>query len=79
MKSPSFGRTNDEGHYELGYKRGTPGALVGNHTVQIMVVTEQTGGPQLVPPRYNTESELRREVKAGEDNVIDFDLKSEPK
>jgi hypothetical protein len=77
MKSPSFGRTNSDGRYDLAYKRGVAGALVGWHTVKISVVTEQTGGPQLVPPRYNSESGLRREVKAGEDNVFDFDLKSE--
>jgi hypothetical protein len=32
--------------------------------------------PKPLPPRYNRQSELRREVKAGEDNEIDFDLTS---
>ena len=78
-KPPSFGRTDEDGRYTLGYKRGVEGALVGPHTVRIMIVTEQTRGPQLVPPRYNTESELRREVLAGEENVFDFDLTTDEK
>jgi hypothetical protein len=79
MKSPSYGRTASDGRYMLAYKRGVLGALVGPHTVRIAEVTEITGGPQRVPPRYNTESELRVEVEADQDNVFDFDLTSAPK
>jgi hypothetical protein len=78
-KPPSFGRTNQDGRYELVYKRGVKGAWVGPHTVRIMVVTEQTHGPQLVPPRYNTESELRVEVAPDTENEFNFDLTTEPK
>jgi hypothetical protein len=33
--------------------------------------------PQLLPARYNTQTELRKEVKPGEKNEIDFELKSD--
>lgn len=75
-KSPSYGRTDADGRYDLGYKRGVPGGLVGWHTVKIAEVKEITRHPQRVPQRYNTESELRREVKPNEKNVFDFELES---
>ena len=71
------------GNYVLGYKRGQPGALIGWHTVSI-----ERGGhddpankskPQPLPARYNTASELRKEVKDGEDNVVDFELTTDVK
>ena len=76
--SPSYGAADQDGHYVLGYKRGQPGALIGWHTVSI-----ERGGhdgpankskPQSLPARYNTESELRKEVKDVADNVADFEL-----
>jgi hypothetical protein len=76
---PSIGRTAADGRYELGYKRGVPGAIVGPHKVAIALVTEITRGPQIVPPRYNTESELRVEVEPVKQNVFDFDLTSDAK
>jgi hypothetical protein len=85
-KSPSYGFTDRDGRYELGYKRGVKGALIGWHTVSIQMDTEIVGPngkltrrPQAIPRRYYEQSELRREVKAGEDNVIDFALASEKK
>ncbi len=79
MKPPSSGRTDKDGRYTLGYKRGVPGALVGQHLVRIAVNTDITHGPQTVPPRYNTQSELKREVELGKQNVIDFELTSDKK
>jgi predicted small lipoprotein YifL len=83
--SPSYGFTDQNGQYELGYKRGVKGAMVGSHTVSIEMDTRITGPDgnlkrrrQLLPPRYNTQSELRREVKPDRENVIDFDLTSDP-
>jgi hypothetical protein len=75
---PSVGRTEADGRYELAYKRGEPGALVGNHTVRINVSPELVRNPPRIPARYDRESELRREVKPG-DNVFDFDLESDKK
>ena len=78
----SYGRTDQDGRYELRYTRDEMGALVGPHTVRIRAATEFTGPrgqsivrPQLVPARYHAESELRRDV-ADEDNVFDFDLEA---
>jgi hypothetical protein len=68
-KSPSVGRTDADGRYVLGYKRGVEGGMVGWNTVRIQTV----GGPPLVPPRYNRDSDLRREVTSGK-NTFDFEL-----
>ena len=73
-KSPSIGRTNAEGQYNLGYKRGVEGGMLGWNTVRIQSVT----GTPLVPPRYNRDTELRREVKP-EKNTFDFELTTEKK
>src|SRR4051812_20659929 len=72
-KSFSIGRTDSDGHYELWYKRGLAGGMIGDNAVSIRVNTQETHGPQTVPAKYNTESELRRDVKPGP-NVFDFDL-----
>jgi hypothetical protein len=82
----SHGRTDDSGRYELRYTRDEMGAVVGQHTVRVLSLTEVTlpDGrfeirPQLVPPQFNTDSELRREVESGVENVFDFDLSSKKK
>lgn len=82
----SYGLTDEGGHYELRYGRERLGALVGSHTVRIRAATELTGPkggtilrPQILPPRYNSQSELHREVKSGVDNQFDFDLSSKAK
>jgi hypothetical protein len=74
--SPSYGTADAQGRYELGFKRGVKGALPGWHRVRIDAGSG-AGGPKRLPARYSAESELREEVKAGEDNEIDFDLKSD--
>jgi hypothetical protein len=75
---PSVGRTDADGRYELAYKRGEPGAIVGEHTVRIYVSPELVRNPPRIPARYDRESELHREVKSGE-NVFDFELESDEK
>ena len=76
---PSTSRTDASGNYEMMYKRGMMGARVGEHTVRIAYTSNIVANPPNIPPKYNTASELRREIKSGEDNVFDFELKSEPK
>jgi hypothetical protein len=78
--SPSYGATDQDGRYELGYKRGQQGAMIGRHTVRIeaeKVIAGPNGEPMKrpkpVPSRYSTTSELKREVKPGQ-NVINFEL-----
>ena len=80
--SPSYGTADQDGRYVLGYKRGQPGALIGSHTVSIERGARDDADkskPQPLPARYNTASELRKEVKAGEDNVIDLELTTDAK
>jgi hypothetical protein len=75
-RRPSVGRTDADGRYELAYKRGQPGAIVGEHTVRIYVSPELVANPPRIPARYDTKSELRVEVQDDE-NVFNFDLKSD--
>jgi hypothetical protein len=75
----SYGRTDDDGRYQLMYKRGQPGAIAGEHTVRIWVSRELVPNPPRIPARYDTQTDLRREVKAGEDNVFDFNVESDAK
>ena len=85
----SVGVTDDKGQYTL--KSGPyASALVGSHKVKITTAREavtehsETEGYKTVqeavaeklPPKYNTESELKAEVKAG-GNTIDFALSSQ--
>jgi hypothetical protein len=75
----SSGRTGADGNYELMYKRGQPGAIVGPHTVRIWVSAEVVRNPPIIAARFDAKSELHREVKDGEDNVFDFDVSIEAK
>ena len=74
----SIGRTDDDGLYELAYKRGQPGAIVGKHTVHVEVSSELVKNPPPIPARYAANSELHHQVEPG-DNEINFKLKSDPK
>jgi hypothetical protein len=78
LGSPSFGLADREGKYELGYKRGVKGAVIGWHAVKIQMDpgASTPSGEKSLPARYNTESNLRREVVSGE-NILDFELTSE--
>ena len=83
--SPSYGSTDRDGRYELGYKRGVKGAMIGSHTVRIQLDKEAASSngnaaqrPKSLPARYNTKSDLRRAVEPGS-NVIDFELTSAAK
>jgi hypothetical protein len=75
---PSTGRTNADGRYELAYKRGQLGAVVGPNTVRITVSSELVKNPPKIAARFNAQSELQREVKSG-DNEFDFDVTTEGK
>jgi len=77
-KSPAFGRTDAEGHYELAYKRGVKGGPVGQNLVQIRVSRELVRNPPIIAAKFNSKSELHREVKAGQ-NEFDFDVTIESK
>jgi hypothetical protein len=78
--SPSYGATDSEGRYVLGYKRGQQGALIGSHVVRILgdkAIPGPDGKPMKrshpIPARFSSGSELKREVKPGS-NEINFEL-----
>jgi len=73
--STSFGFTNDLGQYKLVYSQDYEGAVLGNHVVRITKAHETKG--EVVPIRYNRESELTAEVKKGA-GPFNFDLISTP-
>jgi hypothetical protein len=65
------------------FSRDTEGAFVGEHRVKITTREITTDAqqrevwlPEKVPARYNTQTELKREVKPGS-NRFDFDLDSD--
>jgi hypothetical protein len=89
---PAFGTTNAEGNYTLRYTPGAPGCKVGKNRVTIGNAEGsgedselegdelvQTGADKqpAIPGRYNVNSEIERQVSAGE-NTFDFQLTSEP-
>jgi hypothetical protein len=73
---PSRGRTDSDGRFELMFKRGQPGATVGPHTIRIWVSREVVKNPPIIAAKFDARSELRREVKSG-DNEFDFDVTTE--
>ena len=81
--SPSYGASDSDGNYVLGYNRDQQGALIGWHTVSVVRGGNNDSNsnlkPQALPTRYNTASELRKEVKRGEDNVVHLELTTDLK
>jgi hypothetical protein len=87
---PSAGKTDEKGEFSLQGTNGKARAQVGMHVVTISVITEQAGdtgderpanpvrgGPPLsnkVPPKYNEKSELKFEVKPGNNEANFLDL-----
>ena len=78
----SEGTTDENGKFELRYKRDIMGAKVGEHLVKISTYEEPqvgddgrpTGGRlELVPQEYNETSSLKRTVES-EDNEFEFKL-----
>lgn len=76
--SPSYGKTDDNGDYFLSYSGERTGAEVGQHTVRITGYNERINRrmKEPIPARFNSESELTREVKPGVQR-FDFDLPAE--
>ena len=77
-KGPSSGAvTDDAGNYVLRNKIGKPGAMIGNHRVEISTDLDGTNQPknEKVPPQYNRATTLKATV-AKDPNTINFDLTS---
>ena len=79
--APSMGATDAEGHYELTYSASEKGAAIGTHKVTVTTPSDAPtpSGEEYVDPipaKYNTASELIKEVKEG-NNVLDLELTSQ--
>ena len=74
----SSGTTDETGKYELMFTMDAKGAVTGKHTVSIesMPSAENMDEVVEIPARYNMETELTADVKAGENEGVDFDLTS---
>jgi hypothetical protein len=78
-KSPSVGTTDIDGQFQLQFSKDRWGAHVGEHVVKIdhdIDGRHRSKSIVPVPARYNSKSELKREVVSGS-NSFDFDLKSD--
>jgi len=75
-KAPSTGYTDKDGNYELAYKQGKLGGMIGENTVKISTSSELVKGANRFHENYNSKSVLKREIKSGS-NTIDFELKSD--
>jgi len=77
----AFGRTDAAGKYELWYSRGNRGASLGESIVRIQAFQDagedsgQKKRPEIIPAKYNAQSDLKVEVKRGA-QTHNFDLKS---
>jgi len=74
----AFGGTDATGRYEMRYTGKYKGAVIGTNVVKISTPTEQAPPPNWkdpIPAKYNEKSELKADVKAGE-NTFNFDLTS---
>jgi len=81
---PATAVTDAKGQYDLVYTINQPGTPPGEYLVRIRAARTETGEngqdittPEVVPPKYNRQSELLVEVKKGQPTQFDFDLKSE--
>jgi len=77
---PGTALTDESGHYELTYVGDVEGTPAGPARVEISTVWPDgeppPGESEKIPAAYNSQSTLKREVKAGS-NTFDFPLKSD--
>ena len=74
--SPSAGKTDAKGRYDLMHTFDQAGAMPGEHVVSIRTAAayyDEEGGEERVPAKYNDRSELKRTVEPG-NNTFDFEL-----
>jgi len=70
----STGATDAEGRFELTYTGTNKGAVVGKHTVRVSKMTGEAGD-EMVPAKYNINSQLTEEVTQAGPNDFTIDLK----
>lgn len=74
----SRGSTDADGSFSLQYGPRMPGALQGEHTVNIskMDGSDEEATDELLPARYNANSELKATVDQPESQFFEFKLES---
>ena len=78
-RTNSIAETNDQGEYALRYTSKAKGAIAGEYKVMISKTKKAPDGRtvEVLPLRYNRQSELTAEVTSSGDNIFDFKLTSE--
>lgn len=68
--------TDEKGAFSLLYGPGQPGAIVGEHSVQISKLsgTAEVPGSEMLPEKYNVGTELTATVSATGPNHFEFPL-----
>ncbi len=85
----SMSRADAEGRYQLTTIRNEPGAVVGKHRIVITTPRPPQAGDsdsgftapvhkEVIPARYNNDTQLTFEVPAGGTNEANFELTSDP-
>ncbi|GAA4440172.1 carboxypeptidase regulatory-like domain-containing protein [Bremerella cremea] len=76
---PSYGKTDDNGKYNMGYSLERQGVALGKHKVIIRTVVEDKYGKilrkEMLPKNYHDQTVLNAKVE-DKANVIDFALES---
>ncbi len=74
----STGTTDETGKYELVFTADAKGAAIGTHSVSIELMPSAENMDEVVdiPSKYNMETELTAEVKAGKNENVNFELTS---
>lgn len=77
--SPSVGYTDKNGKYRLRFSRERWGAVPGTHVIRIdhdwEPGNDQPKPAFKIPPRFNKQSDIRRDLQAGL-NTVSFELES---
>ncbi len=71
---PAVANTDSEGRYDLMYTNDVKGATVGPNTVRVLWPDGETS-TATIPDKYGANSELKTEVKPGE-NTFDIAMES---
>ena len=77
--TPSYGDTDEDGHYELMFSQKRSGALVCEHLVRISTFNENERVREKLPHEYHSHSEIQREVVGRTTNVFNFAIETESK
>jgi len=73
----SEGTTDEDGKFMMAFSMSQTGVLPGEYTVRISTGEPLTGTPELVPKKYNLETELSETALEGEECYFEFHLETD--